>query len=132
MLKRKAWQPKRFTRLEKTLLAVPVAKLKRTTIGFRAQIVRDESRQHHDAETNSKGNEFLFILVLAPLYDNIRFQTAFDCQIMLALLSIEAIRQLIAHRKFVIARGKPFNVEQSRVGLRRVAIFQREFDSRRI
>ena len=35
---RKARQPKRFSRLEKTLLAVLVAKLRRTTSDFRAQV----------------------------------------------------------------------------------------------
>ena len=38
VLQRKARQPKRFSRLEKTLLAVLVAKLKRTTSDFRAQV----------------------------------------------------------------------------------------------
>jgi putative transposase len=38
VLQRKARQPKRFSRLEKILLAVLVAKLKRTTSDFRAQV----------------------------------------------------------------------------------------------
>src|SRR5215211_7078710 len=38
VLQQKARQPKRFSRLEKTLLAVLVAKLKRTTSDFRAQV----------------------------------------------------------------------------------------------
>ncbi|MBI1257243.1 MAG: hypothetical protein GC204_07205 [Chloroflexi bacterium] len=38
MLQRKARQPKRFSRLEKMLLAVLVAKLKHTTNDFRAQL----------------------------------------------------------------------------------------------
>lgn len=38
VLQRKARQPKRFSRLEKTLLAVLVVKLKQTTSDFHAQI----------------------------------------------------------------------------------------------
>ena len=38
VLQRKVSHPKRFSRLEKTLLAVLVAKLKRTTSDFRAQL----------------------------------------------------------------------------------------------
>ena len=38
VLQRKARQPKRFSRLEKTLLTVLVAKLKRSTNDFRAQV----------------------------------------------------------------------------------------------
>src|SRR5215211_105725 len=38
VLQHKARQPKRFSRLEKTLLAVLVAKLKRTTSDFGAQV----------------------------------------------------------------------------------------------
>ena len=38
VLQRKARQPKRFSRLEKTLLAVLVSKLKRSTNDFRAQV----------------------------------------------------------------------------------------------
>ena len=38
VLQRKARQPKRFSHLEKTLLAVLVAKLRRTTSDFHAQV----------------------------------------------------------------------------------------------